>query len=84
MVNPFDGIRECWRGFDLPDNDEICAAIERYQDECEGKYRNDCSPYTIGRLVGYAQGLNIVVATTSRDCWSHLFKRSSDEPSSTS
>lgn len=75
MTNPFDGIRECWRGTDLPSNDEICAAIERYQIECEGKFRADFGPYTVGRLIGYAEGLAIVVATTSRDCWAHLFKR---------
>ena len=77
-LGAYDRIRACWQGTDLPNNAEILEAAERYRDECETKYDKDISPFTIGRQIGWIEGLSYVVARSPRDCWAHLFKRPMD------
>jgi hypothetical protein len=78
MSDPYSRIREVWQGGDLPNNAEILEAAERYRELCLTKYADDMSDFTIGRKIGYVEGLGLVVATTARDCWAPLFRRPID------
>ena len=78
MPGPYDSIRENWQGGDLPNNAEILEAAERYREECEAHHGGDQTVFTIGRTLGWVEGLSYLIARSPRDCWAHLFCRPVD------